>query len=544
MRPVSLLLAGLVAVVVAVSGVLGARTFAAGLVVEAEPNDSCAAAQNLGSLGGPIAVHGALPGTGSYPYPEPGAAQSPDYYAISAAPGTLVEVTLNSVLGRTPIASPLLGSFNQDGPTCSRTDFSESNRLISTVGSSGKLIVAVSSYDDYDFATGGFYGGTYELSLQAVQFAGSINGRIVDGPSGAPQPYRGVELHRCAEGSCQFAAYGTADSQGRFSFIHTVNAPYPPPGNPPYSDTPSYLYLLAGSYQVVVSDYSGQYQPLISPIFDVGSGATVNIGDLALQPIPQGRSISGRFVDAVTGKPLSGFSEPYVRGYLNACTDYGCYESVAYLQPDASGRFTISRESGYRLPAGPYQIVFGADEYQPGQTPIFTLAVDQALNLGTIKIQPNPIRLTRPVGCEPIPASGGICRYSLDVTSAQPRGATLKVWSIINSNNGAASSTFQPEPAQTLRLRYGETKTARFQVNVPKSLSPGSTFCADVLVANDGRDFAFNAQARAFVFCGYKSSDGRVRPLPPEQALRLLQNVRGLAGTQSIPPARGSRNLR
>src|SRR5215208_1676866 len=72
-------------------------------VAESEPNDSCAAAQDLTSVTLPAAASGSLD--------TPPADPDIDFFRFTAAPGTWVEVRVDGA-GATPLLDPDIGVFD------------------------------------------------------------------------------------------------------------------------------------------------------------------------------------------------------------------------------------------------------------------------------------------------------------------------------------------------------------------------------------------------------------------------------------------------
>lgn len=115
-----------------------------------------------------------------------------------------------------------------------------------------------------------------DIALTATPLAGSISGRVVDAGTGTPlpgmtSPFAFVELYRCIDGNCvEPVQFQPTDSEGRFRFGADASD-YPAP-------------LPAGTYQIFAS--AQEYQRGQTEPFTVGEGEEIDVGDIALEPLP------------------------------------------------------------------------------------------------------------------------------------------------------------------------------------------------------------------------------------------------------------------
>lgn len=365
-----------------------------------------------------------------------------------------------------------------------------------------------------------------ELQLSAPQPIGTISGRVVDARSDAPVAGAQVYLERCETSiyypypNCYGISYGASDADGSFAFSEATL------GFPLYDEL----------YQITVSAPNYEY---LAPVqFSVAGGADYSLGDVALSPITMIGSVSGRLVDATTGRPLTSTSAAYNFVTLMQCDEFGsCYSAVAYTSVDENGYFRFSADNAYNwqiLRPGSYAIAYGAEQYVAGQTAPFTVGEGQDLAYGDIAVQPYPVRLLDGVSCGTISARGGTCTYTLRVVNGQNKAVTLRAWSTVATSNpySAYASTFQPQEAQKLRLRPGETRTVSFSFDVPARVAAATSICTQFFVANDAKGFYFAPVNQRYGACVTKDANGDFKPVAGEKQRELRQRMNGLPPSQ------------
>jgi len=172
---------------------------------EVEPNDTCPAAQDIGSIDvtGPFTVSGSL----DTPPDEPDV----DFFRFEATPGAVVVADLEGEpSGAGTLADPYLGLFDSDcNLLASNDDFSGLNsRLQFAVPTDGIFVLAATSCCDDDFTGDGGSSGSYQLTVApAPPPIGSIAGRVVNADTGEPlpgdsPPFAAVELFLCDGDEC------------------------------------------------------------------------------------------------------------------------------------------------------------------------------------------------------------------------------------------------------------------------------------------------------------------------------------------------------
>jgi hypothetical protein len=243
-------------------------------LLEIEPNDTCGIAQDAGSLDSlPVDLAGELvPNFGAEP------SGDVDFYQFSAPAGTELRARLfaqSDDFG--PTWDAYLGLFDGDcNPITANDDYWNLNpRIDFTVPAGDTFILAATGCCDGTFE--GYHGaaGLYSLRLLVppTPIAG-ITGRIVDGVTGEPlaggaYPSPWVELRRCSTAGCTtWVSSQSADEGGVFRFETDQY------GNP----------LDPGTW--VVQVWANEYVGLEAGPFEVASGETFDLGDLALEPPP------------------------------------------------------------------------------------------------------------------------------------------------------------------------------------------------------------------------------------------------------------------
>lgn len=322
-----------------------------------------------------------------------------------------------------------------------------------------------------------------DLTLIQLLLSDSISGQLVDSVTGNPavDPYyyyyeSYVILYRCNETGCSdFIGQKSLDENGYFQF---TNAEFYHYGNP----------LAVGDYQLVLTAIG--YETRETEIFSISEGEALDLGQLEMTSLPRADSISGQVVDAVTGDPITGQEHPYAHVTLQECvTSTECYGMIHNAQPASDGTFFIDRaDFGVPLLTGTYQLIISAYEYQ-SKFIVFELDEGEALNLGTIRLEPDPIKLTNFRPCSDLPVRGGRCRFSIQVTNRMRSRLNGVVWATVN--NGETGSflgytEFTLKNPQKLSLASGRNKQLQFQLDVPAQVS--GSICIDIFVAKGSND--------------------------------------------------------
>lgn len=100
------------------------------------------------------------------PSQPPGEARNPAFYRISAAPGSVAEVSLDGQhSGGATLLDPLVGVFSATGGACALRTYADYGGtgydpgLTVAVDSSGELLIAATACCDFDFSGQVFEGG-------------------------------------------------------------------------------------------------------------------------------------------------------------------------------------------------------------------------------------------------------------------------------------------------------------------------------------------------------------------------------------------------
>lgn len=462
---------------------------------EIEPNNPCGSAQDFGSPALPAFLFGELSSTLEQP--------DVDFFRVTLPAGQTVQVDLEgTTTGQGTLGDPYLGLFDSDCNLVTVNDDSVglNSRLIFPVPADGVIVLGVTACCDNGFVGGGV--GTYRLSLSQLAAIGSIGGRIVDGNTGEALPgfdfpFATAQLLRCDPvlGCSEFVNFQQADYEGRFLFTTDQL------GNP----------LSAGAYQVLAS--ASGYENFFSGQFEVAEGEIIELGDLPLTPFQLIGSITGRVVDAVTGEPLNGFGPPFAVIYLERCDGGGCFV-IAIGSPDGDGRFSFDGVL-YFIPPGTFRLRGFAEDYREAVSLEFPVGAFEHVDAGDFPLTPLPILFGDVQECQ-IPPGGGLCEYGIRVTNRGPDRYRGEAWSIVDVFSPASGRTArfqvgvigaaQPIP-QRLNLRPGESRTLRFQLQVPAQVLDGTTVCATVTVGREPQP-QFRSQGDRFVFCSVKQPNG------------------------------------
>lgn len=617
------LLVALLAMLITAAAMFAPRLMAADPGFDAEPNDSCATARDLGAISLPFSGDGILDGK---PYPAPGESPNIDFFKFTATPGSYVQIELGGALLSSGL---LIGVFDSRCQLqASGNGWSEQPAQVAyKVPVNGQVRLGVTSCCDNTFTNGGDANGEYTLSVREAGVIGSVSGQLIDAASKDPLTPASVtsvslSLQRLSGEVWISVAYtNSIDDTGRFNLSRlnassvlqegTYRAIAIVNGYKAYT-TDSFtlgrgesrslgslaltrLQLIAGiggrvvdskthqpisgawvavsncdalacynsdnlntdadgrfsarvseGYQLyegsyTINIYTDRYEGYLGSPFIVGPGEFSERGEIALTPIPLIGSVSGRLVDTMTGKPLSGTSEPHAQVSLDYCDSlYGCY-SIAYTWPDADGNFTFTPNSTTRPLSGTYALSYWATQYIPGRTEKFSVGAGEHHNAGNVTIDPVPVRIENIVGCDNIAPEGGICRYSADLISNVAQRTNFQVWSAVRSYTpgGYTSSSFQPQESKLVLLRYGQSRKVSFSFNVPRNVPADTIICVDIFVARDQRGYYFSSLNQSYSpFCVYKDASGPFRLMTEEQSREFQQRLQASSAARSnIQPA-------
>jgi len=234
------------------------------------------------------------------------------------------------------------------------------------------------------------------------------------------------------------------------------------------------------------------------------------------------RSISGRTVDAVTHEVLPGSSAPpFSSVRLLRCEAGTCLDVLPPQPVGSDGRFQFSRDlSGQLLPAGSYQVIATANEYQAEQTDPVEVFEGEDRDLGDIALEPFPVRFSDITPCADVPVEGGRCRYSVRVTNRLGTKLTGAAWSLveaIGTGSLSDSTRFQSNGARKFSIHSLESKIVHFDFDVPGTVRAGASICTSVFFADDKREPFFNTVGQSPLFCITKSAG-------PSPALSVVPN--------------------
>ncbi len=456
---------------------------------DAEPNGTCATAQDVGAVTLPFTLDGVLD-----------SAQSPDvdFFRFTGTPNALVRIDLEGAsTGKGTLGDPFLGFFDSSCNVIALDDDSgegPNSRLQFNIPPDGVYVLGATICCDAGFGGGG--NGSYQLTITPVIAIGSISGRIVDSKTGdflpgdAP-PFTFVRLLHCTDSGCSEVNNQNADSLGQFRFERDFS------GSP----------LLVGTYQIQIS--ANVYLPGQTDPFFVGEAEHLDLGNIPLPPEPAVGSISGRITDAVTGQSLRGDATPFAFVRLLQCDEFGCFD-VNGQATGSDGRFHFDRDfNGAPLRVGNYLVAVSADQYQPGQTEPFAVGEDENRDMGDAPLQSYPVRFSNIQTCV-IPSGGGICEYAVTITNGMPTRLSGKTWSIVDGSglgSFAGVTRFQTSDPLDVSVDAGKSKVVRFRFQVPGTVPDGATICTQVFVGQGGNAF-FNTVGQRFLFCFVKGSTG------------------------------------
>lgn len=383
-----------------------------------------------------------------------------------------------------------------------------------------QIEITAHMYETRQFGPFEFSGTSLDLGDIGLNPPAVIRGRVVSELTGNPLPGSSVTLYRCDESGCnQYVNSQSADGSGGFLF------------NSFYYGAP----LTGGMYEI---EFSANLHVTRRFGVRINGGQDLDLGDVALPPVPLIGSIRGTLLDKATGKPISSTFTPAVNLYR--CYDSNCFEFVASQVPDSAGRFRFELDAwGNRIPAGQYQIVAFADQYEQGQTGPFDVAENMHAAIGSLRLVSFPVRFSHVQPCAEIPAAGGECVYSVRIWNGLSQDLEGSAWSMVNGSlpdTFIGYTEFQAKDKKDLDLDRGESRVVQFRFNVPANDSSyGTSLCARAFVGRDGNP-NFNTLGIRQLFCVYWNAGG-FTIASPEQALAFSQENAAVAasGTELEP---------
>lgn len=346
-------------------------------------------------------------------------------------------------------------------------------------------------YPTKSFGPFEFMGANLDVGDLPLDPPALIRGRAVDSATGSPLAGATVTLYRCDTAGCfEYVNSQGTDADGHFLF------------NSFYYGVP----LSGGTYELEISAALHDVRRVQVTIAD---GENRDLGDVLVDPTPLIGSISGRLVDAATGRPIDLTFAPQL--YLIRCDSNGCFY-VNNMSPDGAGRFRFETDyAGNRLIIGTYYISYSADQYFSNQTNTFDVGVNMNRTVGDLRATSFPVRFSDVVPCADIPASGGDCDFTVKVWNGTAQNLSGKAWSLARNNlpdSFAGFTNFQIGGPQDLSIAKGKTRVLRFRLSLPANASPYGTYLCTRLFVGDGSQAFLNTIGFRDLFCVIRNATG------------------------------------
>jgi hypothetical protein len=362
--------------------------------------------------------------------------------------------------------------------------------------------------------------GNVQFSLSEVV---EITGYVTDASTGAPlpgsmPPFANVTLYRvCGEGCLDPIRAIAAFDDGQFRIDSYLGDEIP-----------------AGTYMLEVS--ANGYQTRQFGPYEF-TGADLDVGVLALEPLPTIRSIHGRLLDAAAGKPVTDVFAPVVELYR--CIDGDCFIFVNGQPPDGEGRFHFETDNfGNPLTVGTYLVVAFADQYHLAQTEQFEVTEGGQKNLGSVRIRSYPVRFSDLVPCADMPLAGGECMYSVRVWNGLGTRLEGSTWSLagsFNPNSPIGVAEFQTRELKSLEMDRGRSRIVQFKLTVPPSSETIPVGICTRMFVGRGSNPRFNTIGYWDLFCVVQGAEGFTTIAPQAEALRQDQASLTTAATEVEP---------
>lgn len=469
---------------------------------EVEPNQPCSAAQDLTSATLPFAMTGEISST----------VRDIDFYRFTGTPGDLITIRLEGIWSQSgALAEPSLGVFGSGCSLQARTDGSApSVSLDFVVPEDGAFVVAATAYGDWDFTGHGAATGTYRLSMERQPLARAIRGRVVDARTGSAVLDANVTLLWCPDGCVEVAGGMLTDGDGGFRFEnggYALNIP-----------------LHAGEYSLFV-DKGTLYQRAEVASISVAEGQDLDLGSVALQPIPVAGSISGRVVDVQTGVPLSGQGGPLAYATLERCEYPGFCSYVDSQYADSQGSFRFVGNELSPLFTGTYRIRASAQQYLEGAGESFTVGEGEDRTGLTVALQSFPVRIDVVEPCGPVPATGGDCHFKVQVTNGGSSRLQGQTWSVVTKADFFGPTVvFQAGSPKAVSLDPAASMVVPLSFHVPAAVPDGSTICVRTYVSH--RPSELDVVGSRGALCLSKGAQG-FTVLPEKEKDQALRKMGG-----------------
>lgn len=414
-------------------------------------------------------------------------------------------------------SGPKIGIFRAAGPGLAGLE------SVQCVSPGGAITFQVEQGQTYYIQVGAVVGepGTVQFSLSEVI---EIRGRIIDAATGAPLTGNlpslatATLLRVCGDGCLEFVRAVAAFDDGVFRMDSFFGEELPPG-----------MYVIEAA---AIGYQTRQFGP-----FEF-TGANLDVGDLALDPLAAIGSIRGRLLDRATGSPVPELFIPSVNLYR--CTGADCLEFVNSQVPDHEGRFRFETDTlGNRLPVGTYQVIAFADQYHPAQTEIFEVGEGANYNVRTMRMYSFPVRFSDVLPCPDLPASGGECAYSVRIWNGLGGRLEGDAWSLASgllSDAVLGFTEFQVKEPQELNLEPGKSRVVRFRFKIPAGNGSSDIIaCARVFVGRGGNPF-FNTVGYRDLFCVSRSPDGFTAAATGQTSTPILGPAKVAAAATEVEP--------
>jgi hypothetical protein len=187
------------------------------------------------------------------------------------------------------------------------------------------------------------------------------------------------------------------------------------------------------------------------------------------------------------------------------------------------------------LRPGSYQVVASANQYLQGQVEPFAVGESENYLVGDLALVSFPVIFGSAQPCS-LPADGGVCNFSVQITNGLSTRLSGKAWSVINGS-GLGSfvdfTNFQTDTPRDVKLDPGRSTTLRFRFRVPDSVADGATICAVVYVGHNP-EALFNPAGFHLAFCLTKGENSFTLKTP-QNAETELQHMQNRPPASPIP---------
>jgi hypothetical protein len=143
----------------------------------------------------------------------------------------------------------------------------------------------------------------------------------------------------------------------------------------------------------------------------------------------------------------------------------------------------------------------------------------ETLDFGDIALDPPPFLFENIKPCADIPATGGLCKYSVDIRNNTGKAVKGLGWSVVNAWGGTSPmgfSSFPAEKTRQIRIPARSLNTLVFSFDIPAGVAEGTFMCPRAWFSDRATEY-FGTLRSLDLFCVFKQA-GALEFVDPKKA--------------------------